>query len=95
MPATRWTLQQSKCFLFRQWGNESVVYDTRNGDTHWLDPVTRVVLDILAESPRDPAELTRNMSDRVDMPPDIDRLAFTESILQQLRRIGLAKPDSA
>jgi len=95
MSVVKWTLQQSKCFVFRHWGDESVVYDIRNGDTHWLDPVTRVVLEILAESAKDLPELALSISNQVVIPPEVDLLALIDSTLQQLRRIGLTKPDTA
>lgn len=95
MSPAKWTIQQPNCFVFRHWGDESVVYDTRNGDTHWLDPLTRVALEILAESAKDVPELALSISCKVVIPPEVDLLALTESTVQQLRRIGLTKPDTA
>ena len=84
-----WSLVRSGRFQIREWDNEIVVYDSRAGDTHLLDPLASAVLSLLQSSPQTSGTLVRMLIQELESPPDDDLRALTEAALVRLGNLGL------
>lgn len=68
----RWSTVGVEDILLRAWDGETVVYDMRDGNTHYLDPFAASLFDELRARPCTIAELTATHDE-----PDDDLLVAT------------------
>ncbi len=85
----RWRRTGEGAYLFAEWDGQSVVYHTGSGDTRWINPLSRMVLDLLADGPADQAGLFLRLRDAV---AESDRAWLDEALgetLQELHEMEL------
>ena len=75
--------------MIREWDDEIVIYDSRGGDTHLLDPVASAVLASLQRSPQTSGQLVPMMTREFEPAQDVDLVALTKAALVGLRNLGL------
>lgn len=85
----RWKVAGEAPLPFRDWDGEFTVFNPCSGHTHFLDFVAGTVLQLLADGPRDEAELARLMADRLELPADAALQESLRRLLEQLDEQGL------
>jgi PqqD family protein of HPr-rel-A system len=78
--------------LWRRWDDESVVFDTRSGDIHLLDPVAARALRYLEGTPATVDELTRTLDASLGLEGDPDLLRYVAKLVAELDELGLVEP---
>ncbi|HTS20188.1 MAG TPA: HPr-rel-A system PqqD family peptide chaperone [Casimicrobiaceae bacterium] len=86
--ALRWRSVPPDALAWRHWGEEWVVRNERNGNTHLLGPVAGRVLELLAHAPGPlaTAELTAALDPTLGA-----SAASVEDVLTEFRRLGIAE----
>lgn len=86
-----WSRVARDRLLVRSWsGEEGVVYDTRSGDTHLLEPLALELLQRLEpQVPRSARALLDGLADIVLGDDPEAALAAVEQSLESMRRAGL------
>jgi len=73
----------------RHWSGETVIFDTRTGDTHLLDPFSSELLRRLEAGPKSSDELAAALAADFDFAPEDDIPALTAGALAKLRELGM------
>lgn len=82
-------------WLVRVWGDEAVAFDIASGDTHYLPPLTRILLEACrADSGNDPTTLGACAAATLGVEPTPQFLAAVHESLASLQRIGLLQAPS-
>jgi len=91
MPTTEWAIDGDAEWLFRQWGDECVVYSCVSGDTHLLDALGAASFTVLRQAPATSEDLARRAAFQLGLEPDEALLGMTEALLGDFERIGLVR----
>lgn len=91
-PDPEWTRRRDRGVLTRTWGDELVVYDSRSGSTHLLDPLSTAVLAYLQERDGSASAISRALLAEFDADSEEDALAAVRSTLAKLRDLNLVQP---
>jgi PqqD family protein of HPr-rel-A system len=78
--------------VWRSWGDECVVFDSRSGDMHLLDAVGRAVLRALGEGPASRAQVAARVASSLGFALDPDWTRHVERLLGELDELGLIEP---
>jgi PqqD family protein of HPr-rel-A system len=81
--------------LWRRWDQQFVVFDTRSGDIHLLDPVAAEALRYLEESSATADELSRMLAASVDLEGEPDLSRYVAKLVGELDELGLIEPIAA
>jgi PqqD family protein of HPr-rel-A system len=73
----------------RHWSGETVIFDTRTGDTHLLDPLSSELLRRLEAGPKTSDELAAALAAEFDFAAEDDVPALTAGALAKLRELGM------
>ncbi|TQV83666.1 HPr-rel-A system PqqD family peptide chaperone [Denitrobaculum tricleocarpae] len=77
-----WYVPESGSLVWRSFDSYSLLYNERSGNTHVLDPLSREILDLLQESPRDERALLQELTSLVgDDDPEALREAIGEALV--------------
>jgi len=79
----------SDALLWRDWSDESVVYNAASGDTHLFDVVQRTAVQCLASRPLDESQLCEQLSARLQIPADDELAEYTRGLLHELQGLDL------
>lgn len=60
--STVWQVPAPDSLVWRSFDSYSLLFNERSGNTHVLDPLSREILDLLQETPRDELSLVRELS---------------------------------
>jgi len=82
--ADQWRSPGSARLLKRSFGDEAVVFDRRDGRTHYLSPIASKVLDALGRGPLDLDSLTAQLERSLDIHFEPDDRDHIRRILDQL-----------
>lgn len=89
-----WVINQTRPHISRTWADESVVYDTVTGDTHFLEPFATELFSRLERGLQDQDQLIKQLLENFIFSPEEDVTALTESALAKLQSIGLVVTSS-
>lgn len=87
----RWGVPADHPPLWRVWGEESLVFNPRSGDTHLLDFAAAAGLRCLEEQPRDFDELLRALAARLDVEVDDQLAEYARQLVVHLQTVGLVE----
>ena len=90
-----WRVAPNANLIWRTWGDESVVFDPRSGDTHLLDTVSREVLALLEQQALALPELCHVTASRLNLPEDADLDRYVQQLVRQFADLGLLETVSA
>ena len=85
----RWSVG---AFDKKQWGEESVVYNQRSGQTHLLNSTSTRVLAYLEQEPLSVLGLTQKLAADTEVEADEELVRHVESLLLNLEAMGLIEP---
>jgi PqqD family protein of HPr-rel-A system len=91
-PARRWTVERPGRLHWRVWDGEYVVFDSHSGDTHLLNQVAAVALQLLGETPASADELARRVAQRLGRELEPESVGRFRELLSQLDDLGLVEP---
>jgi PqqD family protein of HPr-rel-A system len=85
-PSIRWHVAESSSLLIQHWQGEDefVVFNSRSGDLHLLNPAATAVLERLIEAPASVDDLRASLN-------ELDPATF-EAVLETLDTLGLIGP---
>jgi PqqD family protein of HPr-rel-A system len=87
----RWRVPADPPPLWRTWGEESLVFNPRSGDTHLLDFAAAAGLRCLEEQPRDMDELLRALAARLEGEMDDQLAEYARRLVVHLQAAGLVE----
>lgn len=77
-----WYVPEPGRLVWQAFDSYSLLFNQRSGNTHILDPLSREILDLLLESPRDEDALLRELTALVgDEDPEALNGAIAEALL--------------
>jgi PqqD family protein of HPr-rel-A system len=82
----------SRPLLWKQWGDELVVYDIESGNTHLISPVAAKILRRLDQQPSTLAQVAEYLTSEVDIDSDPELVQHIERLISDLDELGLVKP---
>jgi PqqD family protein of HPr-rel-A system len=87
----RWHCPGSDRWRLADWpdGDETVLFDARSGQTHFLAPLATAVLEILAEEPRSGKFVFDALSGRVEADELVALREQLEDVVRRLEAAGL------
>ena len=87
----RWHCPGSDRWRFASWADsdETVLFDDRSGQTHFLAPLATAVLEILAEEPRSGKFVFDALSGRVEADELVALREQLEDVVRRLEAAGL------
>lgn len=89
--STRW----ATCpLLWKQWGDEPVVYNVSSGNTHLISPIAAKILRQLTRQPSTSETLAQEIASEVDLESDQELLDRIEGLIHDFDELGLVKPIS-
>lgn len=88
----KWRACTEATLLWRQWGDEYVVFNPASGDTHVLNEVAAQALQRLEQSPADTRDLTAHIRAAIHIDPDDQLLRHMEGLIDQFDELGLTEP---
>ncbi len=91
----RWRVPRETRLLWRTWGEESVVFNARSGDTHLLDLLGREALAALEQQSLTCGELAHWLAGRLDVPQDAELEQYVRQLVGQLEELGLLENEMA
>jgi PqqD family protein of HPr-rel-A system len=92
MDGERWRLERRTQLHWRNLDSEWVVFDASSGDTHRLDYLSAAALMCLEEGPQDVGHLTAILGGELGLTDEAGLTRNLESLLGQLKRLGLIEP---
>ena len=87
----RWSVGGEQRLIWRDWGDESVVFDTRSGETHLLDVVGREALKVLEQQTLDRDQLCETLARRLKVGVDEDLGLYIDRLIARLDTLGLIR----
>lgn len=85
----RWKMAGAAPMPVRDWDGEFAVFNPCSGHTHILDFTAGTLLQLLADGPRDEAELAQAIAARLELPADSSLQEPLRRLLAQLDEQGL------
>jgi PqqD family protein of HPr-rel-A system len=87
----RWHCPGSDRWRFASWpdGNETVLFDARSGQTHFLAPLATAVLELLAAEPCSGRSVFDALSSRVEADELVALKEQLEDVVRRLEAAGL------
>ena len=82
-----WQVPEPDSLVWRSFDAYSLLFNARSGDTHVLDPLSREILDLLQESPRDEESLLRELGSLME---GEDPAALREAVHEALKAFDTA-----
>ena len=90
--ASHCTCWSTESLLWRQWIDETVVYNLAAGNTHVIGPVAAKILRRLEQRPSTASQLAENIASEFDVEPDQEVVEHVERLVSNLEELGLVKP---
>jgi PqqD family protein of HPr-rel-A system len=90
-----WVAVQDPALRSRTWDGETVVYDDRSGDTHYLDLVTAEAWRSVCSGAREDDEIVGTLADYLGVEADDRFRERVKAMLTDLVRRGLLERASA
>lgn len=87
-----WQTTPGQLFLWEKWKEESVVYNSLSGETHYLNQMATLVLEFLEQAPHTAWTLTEAVS-KTNMGEDVEFLnQQIQRLLEEFDGLGLIEP---
>jgi PqqD family protein of HPr-rel-A system len=87
-----WKIGDASKLCWRIWDGECVVFDSRSGETHLLNPLAVEVLQTLEQGPADGSHLTRLIASTFALEAEPDLARAVDEVLTRLDELGLTEP---
>jgi len=78
--------------LWKQWGDEPVVYNIESGNTHLISSIAAKILRRLDQQPSTLAQVAAYLASEVHIDSDKEVVKHVERLLSDLDELGLIKP---
>jgi PqqD family protein of HPr-rel-A system len=91
-PVRRWRAPGGPALLWRRWDQQSVVFDTRSGDIHLLDPVAADVLRCLKAAATSFDELSQRFRGSLGLDSERELSEYLAKLVRELDELGLIEP---
>ena len=88
-PNTQWRLLQNGDFHWRRWDDIFTLYNSGSGQTHVLDPLAALVIQLIGEGSRNTSELLQQMAAQLDVEASQEFREKLQETLFQLDALGL------
>lgn len=88
----RWQVGRPGSFRWREWDNESVLYDIDSGDTHFLNALGRQALECLVHTAMNEGELASQLARDIGGTPTSELLRNVGQLLARFYELGLVEP---
>ena len=75
--------------IWKDWGDESVVFDSRSGETHLLDLPTREALRCFELEAHDHPGLSKALAARLEIDVDAELEHYVTQLITRLDSLGL------
>lgn len=85
--STLWHVPEPDSLVWRSFDSYSLLFNERSGNTHVLDPLSREILDLLQEAPRDETSLVRELTSLLE---GQDPEALADAVHEALRAFDTA-----
>jgi PqqD family protein of HPr-rel-A system len=95
-PSVRWHAVPDDALAWREWGDETVVYNARTGSTHLLNELAGEVLRrlVAAEKGATIEALVAELADEASGAGSPEWTGAIIHVLSDFERIGLARPEA-
>lgn len=80
--------------VWREWGDEFLVYNTASGQTHHLNLLAGEALRSLEAKPGSVSGAVRRLADQFEIAQDSPQLKMIDGLIRQLDELGLIAPIS-
>lgn len=77
---------------WRDWGETSVVLESRSGQIHECDPLSAAVMACVEDNPASAAEIARVLASDVTLEADVEFEQQVADILQHFLQLGWIEP---
>jgi PqqD family protein of HPr-rel-A system len=92
-PATRWTGLPNHALLWEPWGEDFVIYNTRSGETHFINATAARILKLLQEGPSSVPDMAEPLRAEIGG-GDVPNLCSEISrIIRDFDQLGLVRPE--
>ena len=81
---TRWRVPQNAEFHWKRWEDSFALYHSGSGQTHVLDPLAALLIQLIGEGPRTTSELLQQMVAQLEVDASQE---FQEELQQTLWRL--------
>jgi PqqD family protein of HPr-rel-A system len=88
-PDTRWRLLQNADFHWKRWDDVFTLYNSGSGQTHVLDPLAVLLIQLIGEGSRNTSELLQQMVAQLDVDASQEFREKLQETLSQLDALGL------
>ena len=88
-PNTRWRLLQNADFHWKRWDDLFTLYNSGSGQTHVLDPLAVLLIQLIGEGSRNTSELLQQMVAQLDVEASEEFREKLQETLSQLNALGL------
>lgn len=85
-------MRQQLALHWRDWGEDSVVYDSRSGQTHQFAPLAAAVMAYFEEHACSFDELSAAIAGDLGMPVDNALRSALTAIVEEFHRLGWIEP---
>src|SRR5262245_35781832 len=85
----RWRLWQSADFRWKRWEDVFTLYNSGSGQTHVLDPLAVLLIQLIGEGSRTTSELLQQMVAQLDVEASPEFREKLQETLSQLDALGL------
>jgi PqqD family protein of HPr-rel-A system len=86
---TRWRVPQNAEFHWKRWEDLFALYHSGSGQTHVLDPLAVLLIQLVGEGPRTSSELLEQMVKQLDVDTSQEFQEELQQTLWQLDDLGL------
>lgn len=88
----RWQVAGDTDLLWRKWDRSAVVFHPLSGETHYLNLVSMVALELLESASYSAPELAQAMARYLDVPMDDKMRGQASALIDQFDALGLVEP---
>lgn len=88
----RWEIPDPSALLSEEWGDETVLFDARSGQTHLLNALATEALSFLQERAASLDELAQYLATLFEVPLEEPFAAEIRRLLEQCVQLGLIEP---
>jgi PqqD family protein of HPr-rel-A system len=88
---SHWTCWSTESLLWRQWIDETIVYNPASGNTHVIGPVATKILRRLEQQPSTASQLAESIASEFDVESDQEVVEHVERLVSNLEELGLVK----
>lgn len=88
-PALRWRVRSSAQLHWQTWGEESVVFNSLTGDTHYLDLLASTGLRLLEKQASPINELVDHLAVQLEIDADASLQRYTQQLVENFAALGL------